>query len=230
MTAAGAVVFDLFGTLVAAPTARERARAAARLAGAAGCAPARVEHYLTGTWRPRHDGTLPGLDALAAHLAAAVGAPESAVAPVAAELRALGEERIRPDPPVRAALEALRGRGVAVGVLSDAAAEVAAAWPRGPLSALADAAVFSCEAGAVKPDPLLYRRIGAALGVPAHRTLYVGDGGGDELRGALAAGMTPVAVRRRGGAALVFGETPWPGPVLPGVEDVPARLAELMPA
>jgi len=52
------------------------------------------------------------------------------------------------------------------------------------------------------------------LGVPAHRTLDVGDGGGGELRGALMAGMAALAARSRGPAdALALG-TNWPGPIL----------------
>lgn len=55
----------------------------------------------------------------------------------------------------------------------------------------------------------------------------MGDGGGDELRGALAAGMATVAVRRRGPInALAFGDTDWSGPVLDTAEHVPAYLAE----
>jgi len=83
--------------------------------------------------------------------------------------------------------------------------------------------------GSVKPDQRLYTRIRDELDAPAHRTLYVGDGGGDELRGALAAHMTAVAVRRRGpSAALAFGDSDsWSGPVLDAAEQVPAYLAGL---
>ncbi|WP_158566862.1 HAD family hydrolase [Actinomadura craniellae] len=222
-----AVVLDLFGTLVAAPTPQERARAAARLAAVAGCDPAAVERYFRATWLVRHDGTLPTPTDLATHLIRAVHGPDQAVGPVTDELLALGQARLRPAPSVVHALESLRGRGLRLGILSDASAEIAAAWPKSPLAALADAAVFSCQAKATKPDQRLYSRIRAELGVPAHRTLYVGDGGGDELHGALAAGMAAVAVRRRGPAnALAFGDTDWSGPILDSAEHVPAYLAE----
>lgn len=222
-----AVVLDLFGTLVAAPTPGERTDAAGRLGRVLGCDTVTVERYFRDTWRVRHDGTLPTLPDLAEHLVRAVHGPDVAVRPVVDELCAVGQARLIPALSVVYALKSLHSRGVRLGILSDTSAEIAACWPRSPLAALVDAAVFSCTAGAVKPDQRLYARIRDELDVPAPRTLYVGDGGGDELPGALAAGMAAVAVRRRGSAdALAFGDTDWCGPILDAVERVPAYLAE----
>ncbi len=222
-----AVVLDLFGTLITAPAPEERARAASRVAAAVGCDTTPVESYFRETWHVRHDGTLPTLADLAAHLVRAVHGPDAAVEPVANELRTLGQARLVPAPSVVYALKSLRSKRLRLGILSDASAEIVAAWPRSPLAALVDAAVFSCTAEAVKPDQRLYGRICAELDVSSDRTLYVGDGGGDELRGALAAGMAAVAVRRRGPTnALAFGGTDWSGPVLDAAEHVPAYLAE----
>ena len=222
-----AVVFDLFGTLLTAPTPGELTHAASRLAALTGCETAAIERYCHDTWHVRHDGTLPTLADLAAHLAHASGAPPLAIKPVTNELRALGRARLMPAPSVINALKSLRSKGVRLGILSDASAEIAATWQESPLADMVDAAVFSCVAGAVKPDQRLYGRIRDELGVPAHRTLYVGDGGGDELRGALAADMAAVAVRCRGPAdALTFGHTHWPGPFLEAAENVPAYLTE----
>lgn len=222
-----AVVLDLFGTLVAAPTSEERASASSQVAAVAGCDTATVESYFRDTWHRRHDGTLPTLADLAAHLVHVVHGPGAAVGPVAGKLRILGRARLAPAPSVVYALKSLRGQQLRLGILSDASAEIVAAWPSSPLAALVDATVFSCTAGAVKPDPRLYGRICADLDVPADQVLYVGDGGGDELRGALAAGMAAVAVRRRGPTnALAFGDTDWSGPVLDTAEHVPAYVAE----
>jgi putative hydrolase of the HAD superfamily len=222
-----AVVLDLFGTLVTAPTPSERTHAASQLAAVVACEPAAVEHYLRNSWQVRHDGTLPTVADLAAHLVHAVHRPDAALKPVTDKLCALGKARLVPAPSVVYTLKSLRCRRLRLGILSDASAEIAAAWPTSPLSALMDAAVFSCEAGSIKPDQRLYDRIRAQLRVPAHQTLYVGDGGGDELRGALTAGMTAVAVHRRGPSdALAFGHRDWPGRVLDRVEQVPAYLSE----
>jgi FMN phosphatase YigB (HAD superfamily) len=81
------------------------------------------------------------------------------------------------------------------------------------------AALVGCEAGAVESYLLSSWLV---------RVLYVGDGGGDELHGALAAGMAATRVHRRGTAdGLAFGATSWAGSTLDSVERVPAYLAEL---
>lgn len=45
---------------------------------------------------------------------------------------------------------------------------------------------------ALKPDPRLYAAVSQRLGVTSSECLYVGNGDGDELAGALAAGMRAV--------------------------------------
>ena len=222
-----AVVLDLFGTLVAAPAPSDQTHAASRLASVIGCDPGRVEHYFLATWQVRHDGSLPTVLGLAGHLVRFVDGRAKSVEPVADELRSLGCARVVPDALVVRTLISMRSKGLRLGILSDASAEIAAAWPTSLLAPVMDAAVFSCLTGATKPDQRLFAHIRCALGVPAHQTLYCGDGGGDELRGALDSGMSAVAVYRRGAAdALAFGAASWSGPVIDAVEQLPAYLAE----
>jgi putative hydrolase of the HAD superfamily len=174
----------------------------------------------------RHDGTLSVVADLATNLVRTIGGPSTTVGPVADELRMLGAARLVPDTSVIEVIKTLRGKGLRLGVLSDASAEVAAAWKASPLAPLVDAAIFSCVAGFTKPDLRLYDRIRSELGVLASRILYVGDGGGDELRGALESAMIAVAVRRRGPpGALAFGDTVWSGPTVDSMEHVPTYLA-----
>lgn len=228
--AVDAVVFDLFGTLVSAPTRAERHHAAARVAAVAGCATSVVDQYFRRSWRVRHNGDLPTVEILAEHLVDKIGAAPTVAVPVATELRALVAARLRPDDSVIVALKSLRANAVRLGLLSDASAEIAEAWPSSPLAAVVGTAAFSCRVGRVKPDPMLYARMTETLAVRADRVLYVGDGGGDELHGALAAGMSAVAVRRRGPRdALVFGAgaAPWDGDLLDGVEQVAAYLGSI---
>lgn len=218
-------MLDLFGTVVAAPTPAERARAASRLAFVVGCDAGTVDRYFRSTWHVRHDGSLPTLTDLAAHLVHTVNGPDVVVGLVADELLSLGKARLAPAPSIVDALESLRGSGARVGILSDASAEIAAAWPSSQLAALVDTVVFSCEAKHIKPTRWLYQRVLDELDVSAHQALYVGDGGGDELRGALTAGMVVVAVARRGPAeSIVFRKTSWSGTVLEAVEVLPAYL------
>lgn len=222
-----AVIFDLFGTLVAAPTDADRSSAAAVLAAAAERPVADVADYLRESWQVRHDGTLTTVEQLSAHLLAEVGGEALSLGAVMETWRHLAPRRLSADLAVLTSLDALSGAGFAVGLLSDASAEIVEAWARSDLASRFGSAVFSCAAGAIKPNESLYRRTLSELGlVAADTVLYVGDGGGDELRGAERLGLTAVRVRRRGGeAALSFGEHDgWNGQTFPDVEAVSAWI------
>jgi len=96
----------------------------------------------------------------------------------------------QPVPGATAALLALRRRGLRLALLSNAEARETQAWPRSPLAPLFDAVCFSCDIGAVKPEPAAYAAALTALGsVAPAAAVFVGDGGGGELRGAREAGF-----------------------------------------
>lgn len=215
------VIFDLFGTLVVAPSTSDRSTAAVALADASGTTQAAVEAYLEGSWQVRHDGTLPSIDALAAHLLTWVGSRRP-LAPVVETLERLAARRIDPDPSVTAMLARLHDAGLRIGLISDATAEVATAWPTSALAPQIDHAVFSCTAGAVKPAARLYKESLHALNAVPHQTVYIGDGGGDELRGAQTLGIRAVRVNRRGGEqTLAYSVGPdWHGPRIDTVDNI----------
>lgn len=221
-----AVVLDLFGTLVAAPTTRERSAASGCFAEILHVPPAVAESALTSSWRPRHDGQLKSITAVAAHLATCCDASNPDIEELARSLSRLAAARLHADATVLRTLEDLRHSGAKLAVLSDAAPDIAEAWSRSDLAPHFDAAVFSCVAGAVKPAPELFRTVLDKLGAAPHDALYCGDGGGDELIGAEREGMRAVRVSRRGGpTALVFGETSWSGTSIPTVEALPSMLS-----
>jgi putative hydrolase of the HAD superfamily len=220
-----AVVLDLFGTLVDAPTRHDRHHAACAIAAITEVDPHTAEETLISTWRIRHDGRLPSLDDLAGYLAQCLTGSAQARTNLARLLCVQATNRLRPDRSVVAALQCLRDHGLRIGVLSDASADVASAWPASALARLVDGAVFSCTAHAVKPSPRLYAAILGLVGTEPEKTAFCGDGGGDELRGAVAAGLAAVRVQRRGGAGtLAFGDRPWRGPRITSVEDLPDLL------
>lgn len=222
-----AIVLDLFGTLVDAPTPGDRTAFCAKLADLLDVSVSLAEYLVRHSWLARHDGTLPTTIDLATYLASLLTGSNTDAPAVAALLEREAERRLAPDHSVVAALEALRGRGLRLGLLSDASADIAAAWNASKLAPLVDAAVFSATAGAVKPAPALYLRLLAALDVPAAGVLYCGDGGGDELNGAAALDMRAVAVPTRGaGERLVTGSRPWTGARISGIE----ALSELIAA
>lgn len=214
-----AVVFDLFGTLIDAPTVRDRNACAVAIARDAGTDTATAESVLASSWAIRHDGRLPTLAELAGWLACQCADPPAVGKRLAATLLAIARRRLVCDGSVIDMLHRLRARGIRVGVLSDASADVATAWAGIPLSRAVDVAIFSCRVGAVKPAPKLYRTVIEALRVDPTSVLYCGDGGGAELAGAQMAGFDAVKVRRRGSrSALAYGERDWRGDELLRVE------------
>lgn len=59
--------------------------------------------------------------------------------------------------------------------------------------------VISSEVGMAKPDPRIFHMACAALQVPPAEAIYVGDLYDLDVQGPLAAGLTPVWLRRRAG-------------------------------
>ncbi|MEU0265680.1 HAD family hydrolase [Nocardioides sp. NPDC006303] len=222
-------IFDLFGTLVAAPSRSDRAAAVHALSAVTESSTAAVDAYLDESWMTRHDGSLPDVDSLVDDLMKHLCSSASP-SRVAAMWRSLATPRVVPDRSVSALLTDLRANGIRIGLISDASAEIAEAWLPGRLAQEVNHAVFSCTSGALKPSAVLYREALERLDARPEEALYVGDGGGDELRGAQEVGMTPVRVARRGGAnTLAYGVGPmWDGLTLSSVEEIsPERLVRL---
>jgi len=92
-------------------------------------------------------------------------------------------------------LSQLRSNDWTIGIVSNATPDEVASWPKCPLRNIVDDAVFSCQIGYVKPDPEIYHLACERLGVAPTKTVFVGDGGFDELQGAAAVGMRPVQAR-----------------------------------
>lgn len=94
------------------------------------------------------------------------------------------------------AIDRLRAAGIRIALVSDAGADDVESWERSPLRNRFDATVFSYKLGIRKPDARIYQHALDAIGVAAGDTLFVGDGGSDEHRGARAVGMQAVLVTR----------------------------------
>jgi putative hydrolase of the HAD superfamily len=96
---------------------------------------------------------------------------------------------LNPSPDTVRTLTALRERTIKLGLLSNTHALEMRSWNQSPLAPLFDAAAFSYEIGACKPDPAAYAHVLARLDVPVASAAYVGDGSYNELAGAKAAGF-----------------------------------------
>jgi putative hydrolase of the HAD superfamily len=95
-----------------------------------------------------------------------------------------------------ALLKKLRDMGFKLCLVSNADEMDKHHWQSSPLCACFDRAIFSCDAGILKPDPRIYRLALELLDIEPSGAespcFYVGDGGHDELRGAKEAGLTTI--------------------------------------
>ena len=87
----------------------------------------------------------------------------------------------------RATLEAVRRRGLKVGVVSNVPADLRPVFAKHHLDTLVDSYTHSFEVGAEKPDPAIFLAAAKSLGMKPSETLMVGDHEVD--RGAERAGM-----------------------------------------
>jgi putative hydrolase of the HAD superfamily len=95
----------------------------------------------------------------------------------------------KPRQQVKDAVLALRDSGIKLGLLTNADEREARKWPGSPLAMLFDASCFSFSIGYEKPEKEAYTAILQKLRAAAENSIYVGDGGSDELRGAKEAGF-----------------------------------------
>jgi putative hydrolase of the HAD superfamily len=189
-----AVVFDFYGTLTPPTSNAVWEAQAAAVAAALGVPAAGLSAALAESFAERMTGALGDSVQTLRTLAARLGAdpPQDQVAAAARLRQQLQASLFTLRPEALAVIASLRAGGLRIGLLSDCTPELPAAWPGLPVSALVDAAVFSCQEGTRKPDPRLFRAVAARLGVSPGECLYVGDGGGSELTGASAVGMRAV--------------------------------------
>jgi HAD superfamily hydrolase (TIGR01662 family) len=207
----GAVFFDLDDTLCAAAPAFAAGRRAA-FAAALANRPRLTASALDNAWRRAHAELLPQLEVGALSMAevrglrfrrtlAVAGLPDDALADRLDAL--LGETQLahlrRFDD--TAALDALRERGVFVGIITNGADDTHADSQRtkaarlGLLDAV-DGFWASDTTGYRKPDPRAFAAALAAAGSPADRCLYVGDSLANDIAGANAAGLRSVLLLR----------------------------------
>ncbi|MEU3452355.1 HAD family hydrolase [Micromonospora sp. NPDC006766] len=213
------VIFDLFHTLIDGADS-ERDRVVGEMALMVGVEPAALVDAYHATWRDRmlRWDVAETVLVLAGRLG---GTPtEEQVARAAAHRRELATRLLgRVAPETLAVLDALRADGHPLGLISNATAETAEAWPAGPLARRFDAAVFSCEVGVAKPDPAIYRAAAERLGVDASDCVFVGDGADGELAGARAAGLTVIRTTEHRDS-----DPDWTGPALASLGELPALL------
>jgi len=101
-------------------------------------------------------------------------------------------------PETLATLEELKRRGFTLGVISNFDSRLFGLLHGLGVSPFVDPVVISTQVGAAKPACDIFTRALARAGTPAEAALHVGDSYEADVVGALAAGLTPVFVDRRG--------------------------------
>lgn len=89
-------------------------------------------------------------------------------------------------------LTKLKEQGLKIGLISNCFSEEAAVIRESVLFPFFDAVCLSYEQGVQKPDREIYNRCMAELDVKAEESVYVGDGGSQELEAASSLGMKAV--------------------------------------
>ena len=185
-----AVVFDLWDTLVEWPVT-EAEELKQRIAELVAVDADEFERRWRDGYRASQTGSL-------ADSYRALGLPNEHVAEHVAARHDFARQMLRLRAGARETLEALRARGVKLGLITVCSEEVPATWAETELAGLFDAETFSSSCGLMKPEPEIYLSTAERLGVEPSDALFVGDGANDELGGAARVGMTPVLYVPRG--------------------------------
>lgn len=114
---------------------------------------------------------------------------------------------------VQPAFEALKSRGLQLGVISNWDERLRVLLRRLGLDRWFDTIVVSCEVGFPKPSPVIFERAARNLGVPPVSMLHVGDSPEMDYLGARSAGFHALRIRRgseppRDGDIGTFAELP----------------------
>lgn len=200
-----AVLLDALGTLVElqppAPRLRTELRERAGIevdeeTAERGIA-AEIGYYLANHMDGRDPASLDDLrDRCAREMSAAMGLDglDREVAR-AAMLAAL---EFAPYPDVEPALRELRGRGLALVVVSNWDCSLPEWMQEAGLAGLLDGYVSSAAVGAAKPDPAVFREALRLAGAEPRDAVHVGDSLEGDVAGARAAGVRAVLIQRAG--------------------------------
>ena len=191
------VVFDLFGTLVPKWDARLGDRVKAAMAKRLGLPVPDFLNAWTQTFWDRELGRSSieeSLQRIADLLSCRVDS--SAIQEARTYWDELIKKSLHPrDPADIASLRAIRQKGLKIGVISNCGPEVPSLFGGSPLAELIDHVTLSSVVGIAKPDRRIYETHCTALGIDPLDSIYVGDGGNDELNGATAVGFRAFLLR-----------------------------------
>lgn len=191
-----AVVFDLYGTLVAPFPRAEHMEAVEETAALLGLDSEFCHRLWSASYHRRIVGEFNHMAAYFSWFCDQAGIPvERDACEKAADVYAeFTRASLRPLSGVVETLEAIERSGRTLGLLTNCTPDAAKMFPGTPMGRYFTSAVFSSVVRVVKPSPASYESVLHGLGLGGEDVLYVGDGSDGELSGAVAAGMTAVLV------------------------------------
>ncbi len=89
-------------------------------------------------------------------------------------------------------IKSLKEFGIKICLISNADCIDCKFWNESPLSKFFDFVIFSCNVGMLKPESEIYEFALEKIGVKPEDSIFVGDGGSEELFGAKRVGMKTV--------------------------------------
>ncbi len=219
-----AVLFDLFGTLVPSPPFSEYRQMVDAVAETLEIDP---EEFFD-PWMAVNDGRLDGRfgssEAEVKHVADQLGVtPTDEQMAICTEVRRSAVHGwITPKPSAIDVLQRLKDSGHSLALVSDCVFDVPAVWERTDLAAVLEQTVFSCQMGVRKPDRRMYEHALNSLGASASESLFVGDGGSNELQGASEVGIDAVLLDDHDPETEVLrvDVKEWSGPSIRSLEEV----------
>ncbi len=220
-----AVLFDLFGTLIDPPSMDDYRGMVSQVAEILG----QPFETFNDPWMSINDGRLDGSfgssegDILAAAELVGVTVSDAQMSRCMEVRRSITRKFLTPKLGVLEMLEELRSDGMKIGLVTDCVYDVPAVWPQTVFASYFEAEHFSCVAHVRKPDPRAYTGVLKSLEVEPQKALFVGDGGSDELRGAVRVGMYALHIADLNpgdGEVLRVGVVDWNGPVVTDMSEV----------
>jgi len=193
----GALIFDLFGTLVYPVSQKEHRRMLKEMALTLAISPDDFIHHWTETADARMKGTFRNFRENIEYIYQQIGAIiDQTRISLATRIRlAMVQNEVVPRADAVEVLSKLKSEGYKTGLISDCSHEATKVWDNTPFPTFFYTTMFSCMVGITKPNPRIYQLALRQLNIEPRNCIYIGDGGSRELTGASQAGMQAVLLQ-----------------------------------
>jgi putative hydrolase of the HAD superfamily len=218
-----AVIFDLYGTLVANFPESEGNAVLKQVAAVLKVPPENYISHWRAAYNERMTGAHPDFRACIKNICQQLGVqPTDDQIQAAASIRAdmTWMEVMSYREGALEVLSYLKDNGYKTGLISNASMETTRVWPNTALAPLIDTSVFSCIEGILKPDPRIFQIAMERLAVSPEKCLYVADGMSRELTTASKLGMHSVLIKAPHDSAYEFDREDWSGPAISSLQEI----------